>query len=183
MKTLKNLFLNELSDIYDAESRIAKALPKLADAATSHELQDALEAHLVETEGQVTKLIRVFECFDMKPKGKKCEATVGLLEEGDEIIKEFKGFPVINAAIIAAAQKVEHYEIAAYGCLTEWAALLGNEEAAAILQEILEEEKAANNTLNNLATGGCNEEALGDSEVEKKKEKPAKAKATTGRKR
>src|SRR5580692_1267309 len=140
MKTLKDLFLDELADMYDAERRIVKALPKLAKAATCEKLKEALLAHLKETEGHVTKVEQVFQCFDEKAKGKTCEATVGLLKEGDEIAADFKGSPAINAALISAGQKVEHYETASYGCLHEWAGVLGNEKAASILEEILEEE-------------------------------------------
>src|SRR4029434_7019387 len=135
MKTLQDLFLNELADMYDAERRIVKALPKMAKAATSHELKKAFQSHLKETHAQVRKLEQVFKSFDMKAKGKTCEATVGLLEEGDEIAAEFKGSPALNAALISAAQKVEHYEIASYGCLTEWAGVLGNKEAGGLLEK------------------------------------------------
>jgi ferritin-like metal-binding protein YciE len=120
-----------------------------------------LLAHLQETIGQITKLGRVFASFGEKAKGKKCAATVGLLEEGDEIAAENKNEPTINAAIISAGQKVEHYEIASYGCLHAWAELLGNAEAANLLEEILDEEKAANETLNDLAAEK-NREALGE---------------------
>ena len=164
MKTLKDLFMDELADMYDAERRIVKALPKMAKAATCDKLKKALLAHLKETEGHVKKLERVFQYFDEKVKGKTCEATVGLLEEGDEIAADFKGSPAINAAIISAAQKVEHYETASYGCLQEWAGLLGNNEAAGLLQEILDQEKAANETLTELALASSNEEALGESD-------------------
>ena len=164
MKTLKNLFLDELADMYDAERRIVKALPKMAKAATCPDLKAAIQSHLKETEGHVTKLEEVFQSFDQKAKGKTCEATVGLLEEGDEIAAEFKGSPAINAALISAAQKVEHHEMASYGCLHEWAGLLGNEEAAGLLLEILGEEKAANETLTKLARASSNEEALGESD-------------------
>jgi len=171
MKTLNDLFLNELADIYDAEHRLIKALPKMAKAATCTKLKGAMQGHLKETEGHVKKLDRVFECFDQKAKGQTCEATVGLLEEGAEIMTEFKGSPAINAAIIAAAQKVEHYEIASYGCLHEWAALLGNNEAAVLLQEILNEEKAANEALTVLARASSNEDALSEG-VEARLETP-----------
>ncbi|HUD48034.1 MAG TPA: ferritin-like domain-containing protein [Candidatus Baltobacteraceae bacterium] len=163
MKTLKDLFLDELADMYDAERRIVKALPKLAKAATCDKLREALLTHLKETEGHVTKVEQVFQCFDEKVRGKTCEATVGLLKEGDEIVADFKGSPAINAALISAGQKVEHYETASYGCLHEWAGVLGNEEAASILEVILGEEKAANETLTELARSGSNEEALGES--------------------
>lgn len=111
--------------MYDAEQRIVRALPKMAKAATCPDLQAAIRSHLKETQGHVTKLEKVFKAFGEKVKGKKCEATVGLLEEGDQIAADFKGSSAINAALISAAQKVEHYEIASFGCLHEWAGLLG----------------------------------------------------------
>jgi len=163
MKALQELFLGELADMYDAENRIVKALPKMAKAATSAELKGAFQSHQKETEGHVRKLEEVFQAFGEKAKGKKCEATVGLLKEGDEIAADFKGSPAINAALIAAAQKVEHYEMASYGCLHEWASLLGNVKAAALLQEILEEESIANELLTELALASSNAEALGES--------------------
>ena len=165
MKTLKELFLDELTDMYDAEHRIVKALPKLAKAATCERLQAALLKHLKETQGQITKLEQVFKSIGEKAKAKKCEATVGLLKEGDEIAAEFKGSPAINAALISAGQKVEHYEIASYGCLHEWAGLLGYDEAAVLLNAILDEEKAANEKLTELARSENNEKAL-DGEME-----------------
>jgi ferritin-like metal-binding protein YciE len=160
MKMLKDLFLSQLADMYDAENRIVKALPKMAKAATCTHLRDAFLSHLKETEGHVKKLEQVFHSFDIeKPRSQKCPATIGLLEEGDEMASEFKGSPAINAALISAAQKVEHYETATYGCLHEWAKLLENEEAAGLLEEILEQEKAANAKLNELALSRNNEEA------------------------
>lgn len=186
MKNLQNLFLNELSDIYDAEHRICKALPKMAKAATNEELKDAFQEHLTETEGQITKLQEVFECFDVKPKTKTCKATVGLLEEADEMAAEFKDSPAINAALIAAALKVEHYEIATYTTLIEWANLLDNSEAADLLGEILEEEQNASVTLREIAAETCNEEAEEAGEEPEKAEVTAKTKsspkASTGRK-
>jgi len=164
MNTLKTLFLNELMDMYDAERRILKALPKMAKAATCTQLKKLITLHLKETEGQVRKLDQVFQSFGEKAKGKKCDATVGLLKEGDEIASDFKGSPAINAALICAAQKVEHYEIASYGCLHVWAGLLGNQKAAGLLQDILDEEQAANAALTVLAQASSNQEALGDSE-------------------
>ena len=163
MKTLKDLFLDELADMYDAERRIVKALPKMAQAATSDDLKQAFESHLKETEGHVKKLEQVFQSFDEKAQGKTCEATVGLLKEGDGIAADFKGSSAINAALISAAQKVEHYEMASYGCLHEWAGLLGNPEAAGLLEEILGEEKAANEKLTKVARASSNEEGLGGS--------------------
>jgi len=161
MSTLKDLFIDELQDMYDAEHRIIKALPKLAKAATSEELKSAFLGHLEETRGQVTKLEQVFQSFGETPKAKKCKATVGLLEEGDEIASDNKGESTINAALISAGQKVEHYEIASYGCLHEWAGLLGNKKAAKLIEEILNQEKTANETLSQLAKGGANQEAIG----------------------
>jgi ferritin-like metal-binding protein YciE len=156
---LRSLFLEELEDMYDAEQRITKALPKLIEAATCTELKTALENHLRETQGQITKLDGVFKAFDETANAAKCQAMAGLLAEGDSIVKKNKKTPAINAAIISAAQKVEHYEIASYGCLKAWANILGNSEAANLLDEILEEEKNADRTLNELATAK-NEEAL-----------------------
>ena len=190
MKTLKDLFIDELQDMYDAEQRIVKALPKMAKAATCEDLKGAILSHLEETKGHVTKLEQVFDCFDEKAKAKTCEATKGLLEEGDEIAAEFKGSPAINAALVSAAQKVEHYEMASYGCLHEWAGLLENEEAAGLLEEILEEEKAANEGLTELARATCNKQALGEDEEKespkaagKKSAKPTKGnRAFSGRK-
>lgn len=176
MKTLKDLFLDELADMYDAERRIVKALPKMAKAATSDDLKQALESHLKETIGHVKKLEQVFQSFDEKAQGKTCEATVGLLKEGDEIAADFKGSPAVNAALISAAQKVEHYEMASYGCLHEWAGLLENKEASGLLEEILSEEKAANEKLTDLARASSNEEALGESE---EKESEGASKQTT----
>lgn len=185
MKTLQDLFLDELADMYDAEQRIVKALPKMAKAATDNELKGAILSHLEETKGHVTKLEQVFQCFEQKAKGKTCEATKGLLEEGDEIAAEFKGSPAINAALISAAQKVEHYEMASYGCLHEWAGLLGNDEAAGLLEEILEEEKAANQSLTELTRASINEDAMGEDEDEDEPEasdkKSAKAKTAASR--
>jgi ferritin-like metal-binding protein YciE len=164
MKTLKNLFLDELADMYDPEHRIIKALPKMIQEATCEKLQQGLQHHLDETEGQVTKLERVFATFDEEPRTKKCPAMVGILKEGDDIVSDNKKSVTINAAIISACQKVEHYEIASYGTLHAWSELLGNQEAATLLNEILAEEKQANDSLNELAMEK-NKEALEDMEV------------------
>jgi ferritin-like metal-binding protein YciE len=164
MKILKDLFMDELADMYDAERQVVKALPKMAKSATCPNLKKVILTHLKETEGHVKKLEKVFQTFDAKAKGTTCEVTVGLLKEGDELATGFQGSPAINAALISAAQKVEHHEMAAYGCLHEWAGLLGNQEAADLLQEILEEEKAANATLTELALATSNKEALGESD-------------------
>ena len=170
MKLLKELFLDGLADMYDAERRVVKALPKMAKAATCPTLKSAILTHLKETEGHVLKLEQVFQSFDEKPRGTTCKVTVGLLEEGDAIAGDFKGSPAINAALISAAQKVEHHEMAAYGCLHEWAGLLENETAAGLLEDILGEEKAANETLNTLALATSNKEALGESDERESEE-------------
>jgi ferritin-like metal-binding protein YciE len=167
MKTLQDLFLNELADIYDAEHRIAKALPKMAKAATSAPLKKAFEVHLKQTVGHARKVEEIFGCFDRKAKAKACDATVGLLKEGEEMAASFEGSPAINAALIAAAQKVEHYEMATYGCLHEWAGLLGNRKAAVLLQEILDEEGATNKALTALARASSNEDAMAGAGKEK----------------
>jgi ferritin-like metal-binding protein YciE len=148
MKSLKDLFLSELEDMYDSEHRIIKALPTVIKAVTCSSLQSALQNHLRETEGHITKVEAVFAAFDEKPRKTKCPAMVGILDESDDLVSENKSSPTINAAVICAAQKVEHYEIATYGCLRAWATQLGNEEAARLIEEILDEEKAADETLN-----------------------------------
>jgi ferritin-like metal-binding protein YciE len=175
MNLLKELFLDELADMYDAERRVVKALPKLAKAATCPNLKSAILVHLKETEGHVLKLEQVFESFDEKAKGTTCRVTVGLLEEGDELAVDFKGSPAINAALISAAQKVEHHEMAAYGCLHEWAGLLGNGAAAGLLEEILVEEKAANETLKKLALASSNQEALVEFGEKESEQAPGKS--------
>ena len=159
MKTLETLFLDELADVYDAENRLTRALGKMAKAATHEKLRDAFELHQSETEGHVKKLQKVFKAFGKTAKAKKCEAIVGLLKEGDEIASDNKNEPTLNAALISAAQKVEHYEIASYGCLREWAEQLGSEDAVAILGEILDEEKTADQKLTELARECFNEAA------------------------
>jgi ferritin-like metal-binding protein YciE len=129
-------------------------------AATCPRLRLLIESHLMETERQVTKVEKVFKLFGEKPSLNKCEATIGMLVEGNEVATDNKGSPVINAALVSVAQKIEHYEIASYGCLREWAMLLGNKPAAALLKEILGEEKAANQALIDLARSSCNCQAL-----------------------
>lgn len=164
MKTLEELFIDELADIYDAENRLRMALPRMAKAATHEELRATFQSHLRETEGQVNKLQQVFKSFGQAASGKKCEAMEGLIKEADEIAADNKGEPTINAALISAAQKVEHYEIASYGCLREWSEQLGNREAAGLLEEILEEEKSADQKLTELARARCNDAAKGNGE-------------------
>lgn len=148
---LMKLFEDSLKDIYWAEKALTKALPKMAKKATSEELVEAIENHLAETEEQVSKVEQVFEAIDKKPVAKKCEAMAGLIKEGEEIMKETEEGAMRDAGIIAASQKIEHYEIATYGTLKTFAQILGLTDAAAILEEILDEEKNADQTLTGVA--------------------------------
>jgi ferritin-like metal-binding protein YciE len=159
MSTLEKLFLDSLADMYYAEHELVKALPKMAKNATHDDLREAFEAHLTETEGHVQKLEQVFEQFGEKPNSKKCPAILGIVKEAEEIISENKKSSTINAALIYAGQKAEHYEIASYGSLREWARQLGKSEAADLINEILEEEKAADEKLTQLAQEHCNKSA------------------------
>lgn len=161
MQTLQDLFLHELAVMYDAEHQLVQALPKLALAATCDSLERTLLSHLKEAESHGTQLEQVFACFSHKASGTTCATTMGLLYEGYEIAVTFKDSPVINAALIGVAQRIAHHEIASYGCLHAWAGLLGNQEAATILQVILDEAKAADAALGKLAQDGSNQEALG----------------------
>ena len=156
MKTLEDLFLDALADMYYAENQLVKALPTMARAATHEPLRGAFEKHLAETEGHVQKVEAVFKALGKNPKSKKCPAILGIIEEAQEIISDNKKSPTVNAALIFAAQKAEHYEIASYGGLRDWAKLLDHHDAANTLEEILEEEKAADAKLNELAEE-CNE--------------------------
>lgn len=153
IESLQDLFVHELKDVYSAEKQLLKALPKMAKAAASEELRAAFEEHLAVTEKQVERLEQVFDLLDMAPRAKKCEAMEGLIKEGEEIIKEKKNFDPdsLNAALIAGAQKVEHYEIATYGTLRTWAKLLGHSEAAKLLQQTLDEEGDADKELTGLS--------------------------------
>lgn len=158
--TIEELFIDELKDIYSAEKQITKSLPKLAKAATSPELRSAFESHLKETFGQIERLDKVFEILGKSPRGKMCHGMKGVLEEGAEMLEETeKGSSVRDAALISAAQRVEHYEMAAYGCVREYASLLGQNEIAKLLDETLTEEKAADSKLGEVAKQ-VNPEAL-----------------------
>jgi len=157
---LKELYIDELKDLYNAESQLLKALPKMAKAASSEELKDAFEKHLEQTKGHVQRLEEVFEEIDETPKGKTCKAMKGLIEEGLEVLKADGEDSVIDAGIIVAAQKVEHYEIAGYGSLRTFAQLLGKDRSAELLQQTLDEESEANELLNKLAEDMVNPEAL-----------------------
>jgi len=159
LQNLKDLFVSELRDLYNAENQLVKALPKMASSASSEKLQAAFEEHLEQTKNHVTRLESVFEKLNLNPKGKRCKAMEGLIEEGKEIIEMRPEEPVRDAALIAAAQRVEHYEIAGYGCVRAFATLLGNEEAARVLEETLKEEKETDERLTELAMSEINEEA------------------------
>lgn len=163
---LMKLFEDELKDIYWAEKALTKALLKMAKNATAPELVKALETHLKETEKQVEKVEKVFELLDKKAVAKKCEAMAGLIKEGEEIMKDTEKGPQRDAGIISAGQKVEHYEIASYGTLRTFAQTLGLDEAAEILEEILEEEKNADSTLTEVAQSTINIEAMEEEEAE-----------------
>ncbi|MDF2435879.1 MAG: hypothetical protein K0Q95_255 [Bacteroidota bacterium] len=163
---LMKLFEDGLKDIYWAEKALTKALPKMAKKATSEELIAALEDHLKETEAQVEKLEQVFEVIGKKATGKKCEAMAGLVKEAEEIMKESDKGGMRDAGIISASQKVEHYEIATYGTLRTFASTLGLEDAATLLDEILEEEKAADMKLTEIAESTINIQAVEEVEDE-----------------
>ena len=158
-KDLRELFHEALKDIYFAEKKILGALPKMAKAAQSEQLRAAFEKHKNQTEEHVARLERVFEEIDASPRGKTCEAIMGIIEEGQEVMKEFKGMPALDAGLLAAAQAVEHYEIARYGTLKTWAAELGLKASVKLLDATLGEEKKTDETLTKLAEAGVNQHA------------------------
>jgi ferritin-like metal-binding protein YciE len=158
-KTLRDLFHDTLKDIYFAEKKILGALPKMAKAAQSEDLKAAFEKHEGETEEHVNRLEQVFEAIDAKPQGKTCDAIIGIIEEGQEVMKEYKGKAALDAGLLAAAQAVEHYEISRYGTLKTWAQELGLEEAVGLLDATLEEEKATDEALTELAESEVNQHA------------------------
>lgn len=158
-KTLQDLFVHELSDIYSAEKQLAKALPKLARAADDPGLSEAFSRHLEETQGQIERIDRIVDVTGLRLKRMKCAAMEGLIEEGRDVIEEIEQGPVRDAALIGAAQKVEHYEIAGYGTLCTFAEQLGHRDAVKLLSETLDEEKAADRKLNELALKRANEKA------------------------
>ena len=158
-KHLNDLFLDTLKDIYYAEKQILKALPKMAKAAHSDQLRAAFEKHHGETEGQVERLEQVFELIDKPARGKTCEAIQGILDEGKEIMEEYKGTEALDAGMVAAAQAVEHYEISRYGTLKQWALQLGIKDAVRLLDETLQEEKKTDEALTSLAEASVNLEA------------------------
>jgi len=165
LDTLKTLYIDELRDLYNAENQLLKALPKMAKGASSGDLKDAFEKHLEQTKSHVERLEEVFQDIGETPKGKTCKAMKGLIEEGSEILKEDGEESVIDAGIIVAAQKVEHYEIASYGSVRTFAQLLGKDRSAELLQTTLDEESETNETLNQLAEEIVNPEALMEPEL------------------
>ena len=183
--TLHDAFIDELRDAYDAEKQLLKALPKLAKNSRADELRDAFESHLQETQGHVEKLEQVFALLDEKVRGKHCDGIAGIIEEGKAIMEEDFDEQTMDACLIAAGQRSEHYEMAAYGTLVAWAQAMGHEEAAGLLEEILSEEKAADEKLTEIAEGGVNAAAAsaahsGDEDGED--EEPAAAKKSAAKK-
>ena len=159
MATLEDLYTDLLKDLYSAEKQLVKALPKMAKNAQSPDLQKAFQEHLRQTEGQVDRIERIFSDMDGSPRGKKCVGMEGLIEEGNELLQEDVEPDVLDAGLIAAAQKVEHYEIAGYGTARAWAERLGYDKAARLLKETLEEESMANEKLTRIAESHVNMEA------------------------
>jgi ferritin-like metal-binding protein YciE len=178
METLNELFEDTLKDVYFAENEILKALPKMATKATSEDLQKAFTEHAEETKGQVKRLEQIFKLLGKKAEGKECHALKGLVKEAEELMEEAKSGPVLDAGLIACAQAVEHYEIARYGALSAWAEQLDMEDASELLEETLDEEKAADEKLTDLADG-INSEADEDDrdKDDDQDEKPRKATA------
>jgi ferritin-like metal-binding protein YciE len=176
MSTLRETFLEELGDIYDAEKQLLKALPKMAQAAQHEDLRHAFEEHLEQTEGQVERLEQVFEVIGEEPKSKGCKAMEGIIKEADELIKQRQG----DAALICAAQKVEHYEIASYGSLQSWARLLGEAEAGDLLEETLDEERDTDERLTEAAETVINVDE--NEEEEKSEEEEEEPRRSTGSK-
>jgi ferritin-like metal-binding protein YciE len=177
METLQELYLEQLRDIYDAENQLVKALPKMAKTATNDELKAAFEQHLDQTQEHVARLDRIFEELGEKPKGQKCEAMKGLVEEGKQMMEEDADEDVMDAGLICAAQKIEHYEIATYGCLRTYAEMLGYDDQADLLQETLDEEKDTDDNLTELAVSVINVDAEAgeeeEDEEEEEEEQPA----------
>jgi ferritin-like metal-binding protein YciE len=181
---LRQLYVEELRDLYNAEKQLVKALPKMAKAATSSDLRSGFEEHLQQTKGHVTRLEQIFEALEESPNGKTCKGMEGLIEEGSEMIEEDPDEEQLDAGLISAAQRVEHYEIAGYGCVRTYAQLLGDEEAVSLLEETLKEEKETDTKLTQLAENinveamhaGQQEDADESQEGEKHQRRAAKAK-------
>ena len=175
MDSLKDLYIDELKDLYNAENQLLKALPKMAKKASAPQLKKAFLDHLAQTEGHVTRLEKIFKALGEKPTGKTCKAMKGLVEEGKEIIEEDGDASVLDAALIGAAQRVEHYEMAGYGVVRTFAGLLGEDEAMGLLQRTLNEEGETDKKLTKLAESVINVEASEAEEDEKPKRKAKKS--------
>jgi ferritin-like metal-binding protein YciE len=182
IKSMDDLFLHTLQDVYYAENQIVKALPKLIDKATNRELSPGLREHLRETENQVVRLEQVFEKIGQTPKGVDCPAIDGLIKEADEVAGEVDDKKVLDAAIVGSAQAVEHYEISRYGTLIAWAEELGHDNVVSLLKANLKEEKAADKKLNGLAEGGVNRRAIGRTTSRAPARRAAASSATVKRK-
>jgi ferritin-like metal-binding protein YciE len=184
--TLHDAFIDELRDVYDAEKQLTKALPKMAKAASSAELQTAFEEHLEETRAQIERLEQIFATLDEKVRGKHCDGIAGIIEEGKAVMQEDFDETTMDACLIASGQRAEHYEMAAYGTLVAWAQAMGHTEAAGLLQQTLEEEKAADQKLTGLAESGINQNAADlahpEEEDAEEDERPAAGKKTPARK-
>jgi ferritin-like metal-binding protein YciE len=176
--TLHDAFIGELQDAYDAEKQLTKALPKLAKAASSQQLRAAFESHLEETHGHVERLEQAFEILEEKARSKHCDAIAGIIEEGKSVMEEDFDDATLDACLIASGQRAEHYEMAAYGTLVAWAKAMGHDEVAQLLEETLDQEKAADKKLTTLAEGGINQEAAHAAPANRKR-----AHAATARKR
>jgi ferritin-like metal-binding protein YciE len=181
-QALKELYIDELKDIYNAENQLVKALPKMAKAANSEELRTGFEEHLEQTRGHVQRLEQIFKDLGVKPSGKKCKGMEGIVAEGQEMMGEDFEDDVMDAALISAAQRVEHYEIAAYGTVRTYAELLGEDTAVQLLEQTLEEEKETDQKLTDMA-GDINVKAMGAEEgsEEDEEEAPVRKKAKTAR--
>jgi ferritin-like metal-binding protein YciE len=163
MESLRELYIDELKDLYSAEKQLVRALPKMAECATNPELRQAFEAHLAQTEGHVERLEKIFQTLEASPGGKKCKGMEGLIEEGEEMMREDAQDDVLDAGLISKAQHVEHYEIAGYGTVRTYALILGETAHADLLQQTLNEEKAADELLSTIAEGSVNiDAAIGD---------------------
>ena len=179
--TLHDAFIDELRDTYDAERQLTKALAKLAKASSNPKLRQAFESHLEETQGQIERLEQVFESLEEKVRGKHCDGIAGIIEEGQSIMEEDFDETTMDACLIAAGQRAEHYEMAAYGTLVAWAQAMSHTDAAKLLQQTLDEEKAADEKLSGLAESGINQSATDAAHADEEQE-PVGAGASSGRK-
>jgi len=179
--TLHDAWLDELRDLYNAEKQIAKALPKMVKAATAAPLADAFQSHLKETLGQIQRLEQVFESVGETARSKTCDGMVGILEEGKGIMSEDFDEATMDASLIAAAQKVEHYEIASYGTVVVWAEIMGHDKAARLLKQTLSEEEAADEKLTSIAQAGINEQAAAGAHGEEEEEEDTVGVSNRGR--